>query len=98
VNNGTKATNARNAQQIAKDFFNLAETVSAQRAVHRIPARRIVSVILAPLLPTHPTRAVRTIAVGSFPFDPPGRASHNVSIAVLRIGGPEPRGNTVRKT
>lgn len=81
-----------------QNFFCMADTVSAQRAMHRIPARRIVSVILAPLLPTRPTRAVRAIAVGSFPFDPPGRASHNVSIAVLRIGGPEPRGNAVRET
>jgi hypothetical protein len=54
--------------------------------------------ILVRRLPTGHGAARHDAAVGSFPFDPPERVSHNISIAVLRIGGPEPRGNTVRET
>jgi len=51
---------------------------------------------LIPRLPTHVVRASGAAAVGSFPFDRRQAASHNLSIAVLRIGDPEPRGNAVR--
>ncbi|MBB5050803.1 hypothetical protein HNQ36_000751 [Afipia massiliensis] len=70
--------------------------MSARRLVHRVAPGESPQANLIPLLPTHPERAPSIAAVGSFPFDRPECGSHNLTIAVLRIGGPEPRGNAVR--
>jgi hypothetical protein len=76
----------------------LKKNFDARRISYGVPKHRgrQTASYLAPILPTHIARASGAAAVGSFPFDPAQAASHNLSIAVLRIGDPEPRGNTVR--
>lgn len=65
-------------------------------ASHRRGANRFHKSCSA--LPTRGLGTLRIRTVGSFPFDLASAASHNVTIAVLRIGDPEPRGNAVRGT
>jgi hypothetical protein len=98
VNNGTNATNARNTLEIASTFFCGGSGNQRARLAHRNAPGESPQANLIPRLPTRPPGASGIIAVGSFPFDRPECASHNLIIAVLRIGDPEPRGNTVRET
>ena len=97
VDSGTKIAIVQNTQgKPAKDFFG-GMTKSVPDFIStgsRSPES--VSTILGERLPTRTSRATGTAAVGSFPFDPAQATSQSLTIAVLRIGDPEPRGNAVR--
>jgi hypothetical protein len=96
VNNGGQSDKRAKCAGNRDEIF-LARPSRHRRNPHASHRRvRIVPTNLVPLLPTRVAGALHAAAVGSFPFDLTPAASHNESIAVLRIGDPEPRGNAVR--